>query len=703
MIFPSRVRWLLFSVLFLIASCKTVPLGSSYSKDDKSSAAKVAADEAAGQQAARDAEIKFISNWLGEVQQGLSKRFGIERIYIGGGSARAILDFIYHGKPVEMRDFDVFAVADREVTKELGTQIGEALASKTLGIFSKNDLRPRPRGNDKLPIPEAHNYNAGYGFFWLNNDRIFDLSVYHSQEALSLNGIFDFDMVMLQLSANERLTDWVALAASGVQYEKLVADGKVIDVFGGYRQWENQSGSIIHWTEVGRDPLLNAIRVIRSYTKIKATSIPPEEEAKLRSLIENAASLNKLQIVRNLLKLLEDADYARELKMLDAIGVFEKWHPSLHRVIAQMSEDKINLALGNGEANQRFDALVRLVAPESRAPIYDDWALVDAQFVARTNFRSEIERVFADAAEGIRARIVQLKDVVVSGRTLQVEIGEIQSSEALSAEEKLQLTSRAVLRRMEAAARREFLDGLHPTMELPKRVEILQAATVSRFGFITGVFNPFHSGHLDVVKKSRSAMNLDQMFVMPTPATNHNERPIAWEHRLEMAKLGLSDVFGVTVIDPSMKEFLLRGTGAGINELLTRHGSGNQWIQVMGADSFERYAEGGRIEQGIAAGRDVLVVSRPGTELVLAGNSQHASIHWLQSPSSGEYSESNRSSTLVRNNIAAGKPISDLVPPAVEKYIMENHLYTRLSMLRDRVANMDCDAMMADMLSVMRF
>ncbi|NUM41768.1 MAG: hypothetical protein HUU45_09080, partial [Leptospiraceae bacterium] len=76
-------------------------------------------------------ELTAISNRIEEFRANLAQHFGIKDIFVGGGSSRAILDHLYDGKPLEMRDLDIFVVAGREVTEDWARSIGQKLESPT--------------------------------------------------------------------------------------------------------------------------------------------------------------------------------------------------------------------------------------------------------------------------------------------------------------------------------------------------------------------------------------------------------------------------------------------------------------------------------------------------------------------------------------------------------------------------------------------
>lgn len=314
--------------------------------------------------ASEGSELAQISARLEILQKRLFEKFGIRHIYIGGGSSRAVLDEVFTGSVQRMRDLDVFIVADRPVTKEWAEEVGRALETEMIGELSLSDLRPRPRG------PKG--YNAGYGFFFKKPGQPeVDLSIYHSEADLKLNGIFDIDRTMIRLGEKQTLVSAVQeLKAFPASYEKALKSGLIVDAHEGYRAWRAQKISIASWDQIINDPVLQSIRVVRSYSKAGYRSMPGEVATRISELVAGAPDTNRLQIVRNLAKLLEDADAARQLKFLAQVEAFAKVAPGFHQWLKAVDETKLAAitakAKGVGSPVERFLTLLDDIPPVAR-------------------------------------------------------------------------------------------------------------------------------------------------------------------------------------------------------------------------------------------------------------------------------------------------------------------------------------------------
>lgn len=272
-------------------------------------------------------ELERLSFRIASLQQGLKSKFGIEKCHIGAGSSRAILDHFYFGKPLKMRDLDVFAIRGQQVTKEFATTIGRTLESEELGAFKSEELRQRPRARIISKNKIEGGYNAGYGFFWINeNQDIIDLSIFHTAEDLQLNGLLDVDRIILPLEAGVTLVDFLASKVGCYSAEQISDSGVIEDRFQGYASWIKGSASFINSNELERDPIVATIRSTRAYAKLNQ-DLPDEFIKRVQDKIATIEIRDEFQWIRNVSKLLDDEDPIRELKNIERAGVIKQLSP----------------------------------------------------------------------------------------------------------------------------------------------------------------------------------------------------------------------------------------------------------------------------------------------------------------------------------------------------------------------------------------
>lgn len=360
-------------------------------------------------QVAVSPELQSLSDRVRELQGGLRARFGLDKVYIVGGGARAILDHLYRGKALAMRDLDVFVPAGRVVEESFAEEVGRTLASKTLGRFAREHLRPRPRSNPALPPPARLDYNAGYGFFFVRDALELDLTLFNSEEDFALNGIVDADCIRIPLVHGTTLASWAA-GAGERSYERLLADGGVVDPYGGYAAWLKREMRIVHWTEVEREPMMAAIRIVRLFAK--AGQAPSEGDAKrLRALLASSERSGPVQSSRNLLKLLGDPDPVPQLKTLASLGAFGALFPGLDRAMSRPDEELRSLLrqaspVAGGRAPPvalgRLKALAGLLPPAEQGKVFQTLAAYEP-----------IAGVWAlESGEGMERVVIETSDAV---------------------------------------------------------------------------------------------------------------------------------------------------------------------------------------------------------------------------------------------------------------------------------------------------
>jgi nicotinate-nucleotide adenylyltransferase len=210
-----------------------------------------------------------------------------------------------------------------------------------------------------------------------------------------------------------------------------------------------------------------------------------------------------------------------------------------------------------------------------------------------------------------------------------------------------------------------------------------------RLGLLGGTFDPIHFGHLDVAEAARRALGLDLVWVMPARVPPHRRPPQASAaHRFAMAALASQDCDDLLVSD---FEIDTPGPSYSVDTLdrLARTGwRPESLFFITGADAF-REIESWKAYPEVLARCHFVVVSRSGEAAsamrarlpVLASRMKDApaapgaepGIYLVDAPTRPV------SSTDVRACAAAGRPLTALVPPAVEAYIVRQGLYSTAS------------------------
>jgi nicotinate-nucleotide adenylyltransferase len=194
-------------------------------------------------------------------------------------------------------------------------------------------------------------------------------------------------------------------------------------------------------------------------------------------------------------------------------------------------------------------------------------------------------------------------------------------------------------------------------------------------GILGGTFDPIHHGHLVAAEEVRYQLELDQVLFVPAGVPPHKPaRPIsATHHRLRMVELAIA---GKPYLSVSRVDVDRPGrcyTVETLELLRTEWGSGPEFFFIEGSDSLAEMPTWYQPQRLIEL-CEVAVVARAGIEIDLARLEERLPglgdrLHWVRMP------QLEISSRDLRARVRDGRPISYLVPPAVEAYIVEHRLY----------------------------
>jgi len=217
--------------------------------------------------------------------------------------------------------------------------------------------------------------------------------------------------------------------------------------------------------------------------------------------------------------------------------------------------------------------------------------------------------------------------------------------------------------------------------------------TGGRIGVYGGTFDPLHNGHWRVARNVLEKFSLDQLLFVPAFVPPHKRgRAISAAHqRYAMLALATADeermfVSGIEIEAPS-RPYTVETLGR-----LGREEPGAQLFFLMGADSFAEVMMWRAWEKLLGA-YSVIVAQRPGNELDAAPaghlppelrqnvidlrGGARPTKEMLTAPHIylTDYVAENVSATRVRAEIAAGRSVDELTPPAVANYIAKYRLY----------------------------
>ena len=204
-------------------------------------------------------------------------------------------------------------------------------------------------------------------------------------------------------------------------------------------------------------------------------------------------------------------------------------------------------------------------------------------------------------------------------------------------------------------------------------------------GIFGGTFDPVHYGHSLTITELLKTIPFEKILVIPNSLPPHRENSQAsFIHRYKMTSLAFRDI-EKTVVDN--RENLRTGPSHAIEtvkQIIAEEGK-TKVILIVGSDSFDGIHSWYKWRELISL-VDFLILKRPDMPL-----SKNKNVQDLISPT--RFSEDllldrkaksifeiemtplRISSSLIRENIAKGKSIDDLINPLVKDYLKKHGLY----------------------------
>ena len=218
--------------------------------------------------------------------------------------------------------------------------------------------------------------------------------------------------------------------------------------------------------------------------------------------------------------------------------------------------------------------------------------------------------------------------------------------------------------------------------------------SVARIGLLGGTLDPIHLGHVETAAAARRALDLDRVYVLPSHVPPHrSQQPVASGcHRFAMTALAVNGIDGLAASDVELRTPGPSYTADTLSRFRDWSGlSPAQIFFITGADAFAEIETWYRYPDVLDLAHFV-VVSRPGfpaeqlrarvpglAARMISARLQASreapgaafpSIFLVDAPTPDV------SSTGIRKRLAAGEPITGLVPAAVERHIVQHGLYT---------------------------
>jgi nicotinate-nucleotide adenylyltransferase len=217
---------------------------------------------------------------------------------------------------------------------------------------------------------------------------------------------------------------------------------------------------------------------------------------------------------------------------------------------------------------------------------------------------------------------------------------------------------------------------------------------IKRVGLLGGTFDPVHNGHLDLAAKTTQLFNLQKILFIPVSQSPHklDVRSASSLHRVAMLELAIDHEIKFSIELSEVDNGGLSYTIETLSRLKKRYPDWELFL-ILGADAF-LLMDTWKSFTDILKICHVLVSTRPGVKLgvpdkliqtlglkkfpldnnnlilpMTLSTTSEKTIRLYQIPTQ------NISSREIRKKVQEEKETKNLLPPAVDHYIMQNQLY----------------------------
>jgi nicotinate-nucleotide adenylyltransferase len=189
---------------------------------------------------------------------------------------------------------------------------------------------------------------------------------------------------------------------------------------------------------------------------------------------------------------------------------------------------------------------------------------------------------------------------------------------------------------------------------------------LSRIGILGGTFDPPHYGHIAIAETAIRKLKLKQVIFVPAKIPPHKSREkiSSRQDRLIMLKLAIEGKKNMVI---SEIEFNRQGPSYTVDTLagLQRENPDDEFYFLIGADNISDMENWHQPEKILEMAK-VAAAGRPG---FFPEGRFAARIELF------EMKPLDISSTMIRERVRTGQSIANLLPAAVEEYILKRKLY----------------------------
>lgn len=184
-----------------------------------------------------------------------------------------------------------------------------------------------------------------------------------------------------------------------------------------------------------------------------------------------------------------------------------------------------------------------------------------------------------------------------------------------------------------------------------------------KIGLYGGSFNPIHNGHIRVIKYLLKKKIVDEIWIVPCKKHRFNKHLADEKDRIAMIKLAIKNIKKTRIDRIETKSKVKNCTLKTIRKLKKKYK--HRFFLIIGSDILYEIKKWYKYEELIRES-EFIVFKREGYSIKKVPKMKIILIR----------EKGNRiSSTGIREKISEGKPLKNLVPLSVNKYIKEKNLY----------------------------
>jgi nicotinate-nucleotide adenylyltransferase len=217
-----------------------------------------------------------------------------------------------------------------------------------------------------------------------------------------------------------------------------------------------------------------------------------------------------------------------------------------------------------------------------------------------------------------------------------------------------------------------------------------------RLGLLGGSFNPVHNGHLTIARQAREALGLDRILFVPTSHPPHKPTGslAPAQDRYEMVRLAIASDPTLAISDVEISRQGKSYSIDTIRLLQQEYGAQTQLFFLIGLDAFLDFPSW-RDPLTLLTLCRFVILSRPGLSFrslstvpllppipfTSLADLDAGRISRIEAPLGTQgliclkLPPCPISASDIRSRIRQGLPTANLLPPLVESYILQHHLY----------------------------